>query len=73
LISVEANGGGQLSAAGLTPGQSRSATIRVSNAGSAAAAFSLAAHLVDRVGPGGTPLSDAMTLRILPAGGGIPL
>ncbi|HEX6687088.1 MAG TPA: hypothetical protein VF085_00310 [Solirubrobacterales bacterium] len=73
LIAAEASGGGQLSVAGLIPGQSRSATIQVSNTGSATAAFGLAAHLVDRVGPGGAPLSDAMTLRILPAAGGAPL
>ena len=47
LIAAETSGGGQLSIAGMAPGQSRSATIRVSNTGSAAAAFSLAAHLVD--------------------------
>ncbi len=74
LIGAETSGGGQLSIAGLVPGQSRSATIRVSNTGSAAAAFSLAAHLVDRVGPGGAPLSAAMTLRVQAAGpAGAPL
>jgi hypothetical protein len=73
LIAAEASGGGELSIAGMAPGQSRSATIRVSNTGSGIAAFSLAAHLVDRVGPGGAPLSAAMSLRILSVGGGAPL
>jgi hypothetical protein len=73
LIAAESSGGGRLSIDGMIPGQSRSATIRVSNAGSAPAAFSLAADLADRVGPGGAPLSRAMTLRVLPVGGGVPL
>ncbi|HSR95136.1 MAG TPA: hypothetical protein VLK56_09760 [Solirubrobacterales bacterium] len=70
LIAAESSGGGQLSIAGLVPGQSRSATIRVSNTGSAAAVFSVAAHLVDRVGSGGGRLSSAMTLRVQSAGSG---
>lgn len=64
LVDVQTSGGAQLSIAGIVPGQSRTATIRVSNAGSEAAFFSLAAQLADRVGPGGAPLSTAMTLRI---------
>lgn|GEM_PF-2568923 len=73
LVAVEASGGGQLSLDGLVPGQSRSATIRVSNAGSDTAAFSFATQVADRVGAGGAPLSGAMTLRVLPAAGGAPL
>jgi hypothetical protein len=74
LIAAESSGGGQLSIAGMVPGQSRSATIRVSNMGSAAAALSVAAHLVDRVGPGGGRLSSALTLRVQPVGSdGAPL
>jgi hypothetical protein len=74
LIAAETSGGDRLSIAGMVPGQSRSATIRVSNTGSAAAAFSLAAYIADRVGPGGAPLSAAMTLRVQPArSGGAPL
>ncbi len=68
LIAVESGAGGDLSMAGMVPGQSRSATIRVSNAGSAAAAFSLAARFADTVGPNGARLSSAMTLRVLPVG-----
>jgi hypothetical protein len=56
----------------MVPGQSRAATIRVSNAGSDAASFSLAAQIADRVGPGDAPLSSAMTLRIQPVGTGGP-
>jgi len=73
LIDAETSGGGRLSIAGMAPGQSRSATIRLSNTGSAAAAFSLAAKIADRVGPGGAPLSGAMTLRVQSAGAGAPL
>lgn len=73
LIAPEASGGSQLSIDGMAPGQSRSAMIRVSNAGSAAAVFSLTAHLADRVGPGGASLSDAMTLQVRPAAGGASL
>lgn len=68
-VVVDASGGAELSVAGLVPGQSRSATIRVSNAGSGAASFALAAHSIDRVGPGGAPLSSALDLRIASRGG----
>jgi spore coat-associated protein N len=71
-IAVDSSGGAQLSVAGLVPGQSRVATIRVSNAGSGASQFSLSAHTADRVGPGGTPLSSALNLRIAPSGGSAP-
>jgi hypothetical protein len=73
LITVETSGGGQLSIDGMVPGQSRSATIRVSNGGSAAAPFSLAARIADRVGSGGAPLSAALVLRIEPVGSGAPI
>lgn len=63
-MSVDASGGVQLSVEGLVPGQSRTAMIRVSNAGSGAATLTLASHLVDRVAPGGEPLSSALGLRI---------
>jgi hypothetical protein len=67
--SVDASGGVQLSVEGLVPGQSRTATIRVSNAGSGAATLALATHLADRVAPGGEPLSAALALRIAAPGG----
>ena len=70
LIAVQAGGGAQLSIDGIVPGQSRTATIRVSNAGSGASAFSLASRTTDRVGAGGAPLSAALRLRIAPAAGG---
>jgi len=73
LIAAETSGGGQLSIDGIVPGQSRSATIRLANAGSEAAAFSLAAQIADRIGPGGASLSGAMTLRVRPVDGGPPL
>jgi hypothetical protein len=72
-LIAETSGGGQLSIDGMAPGQSRSATIRVSNRGSAAAPFSLAARIADRVGPGGAPLSAALVLRIEPVGSGAPI
>ena len=68
LVAAQTSGGAQLSIAGMVPGQSRTATIRVSNAGSEVASFSLAAQIADQVGPGGAPLSTAMTLRIQAAG-----
>jgi hypothetical protein len=63
-VAVNTSGDAQLSVSGLVPGRSRTATIRVSNAGSGAASFALAANLVDRVTPGGAPLSSALHLRI---------
>jgi hypothetical protein len=73
LIAAETSGGDRLSIDGMVPGQSRSATIRLSNTGSAAAVFGLTTHIADRVGPGGAPLSGAMTLRVQPAGASAPL
>jgi len=73
LLAADADGGAQLSVAGMVPGQSRSATIRVSNNGSAAASFSVSPRLVDEVGPGGRPLSEALVLRIEAAGSGATL
>lgn len=73
LVSVEAGGEAQLSVAGMVPGQSRSATIRLSNTGSAAAALSLAERFVDRAGPGAVPLSRAINLRVQAVGAARPL
>ncbi len=70
LVAVRADGGARLSIDGIVPGQGRTATIRVSNAGSGTSAFSLSSHVADRVGPGGAPLSSALMLRIAPAAGG---
>lgn len=68
-VVVDASGGAQLSVGGLVPGQRRSATIRVSNAGSGAASIALAANSIDRVLPGGAPLSSVLDLHIAsPAG-----
>jgi hypothetical protein len=67
-VVVDASGVASLSVENLVPGESRAATIRVSNAGSAAS-LSLVANTVDRVGAGGTPLSSLLRLRIVsPAG-----
>lgn len=68
-IAVDASGSAQLSVGGLVPGTSRSATIRLSNAGSGAADFALATHLSDQVRPGGTALSSVLRLRIASPGG----
>lgn len=70
LVAAQSVGGAQLSTAGIVPGQSRMATVQVSNVGSETAMFSLASHATDQVGPGGGALSQAMTLRIAAAGGG---
>lgn len=64
LVALNASGGAQLSIGGLVPGQSRSATVQVSNPGSASTSFSLTPQLADHVGPGGAPLSGALVLRI---------
>lgn len=69
VVAVDASGGAQLSVGGLVPGTSRSAMIRLSNAGSGAASFALATRLEDRVRAGGTALSSVLELRIAsPAG-----
>ncbi len=70
-VAVDAGGGAQLSVGGLVPGASRSATIRLSNAGSGAASFALATHLADQVGAGGTALSSVLELRIASRGGAV--
>jgi hypothetical protein len=70
LLSADTSGGAQLSVAGMVPGQSRTATIRVSNNGSEPALFSVSARLADQVGPGGAPLSAALALRVEAAGSG---
>jgi hypothetical protein len=64
LISAEASGGAQLSVAGMVPGQSRSATIQVSNGGDGAAAFSVSAQTADEIAVGGVPLSSTLRLRV---------
>lgn len=63
-LAVDASGGARLSVGGLVPGASRSATIRLSNAGSGIASFALAASLSDQVRAGGTALSSVLELRI---------
>jgi hypothetical protein len=70
-VAIDAGGGAQLSVADLVPGGSRSATIRLSNAGSNAVAFALATHLSDRVPSGGAPLSSVLELRIASSGGAV--
>ncbi len=70
-VAVSTSGGAQLSVGGLVPGQSRMATIRLSNAGSGASSFALAADLTDQVAPGGTPLSSVLDLRIASPGGAV--
>jgi hypothetical protein len=70
-VAVSTSGSAQLSVGGLVPGQSRTAMIRVSNAGSEASSFALAADLAERVAPGGTPLSSVLDLRIASPGGAV--
>jgi hypothetical protein len=70
-VAVDASGGARLSVGGLVPGASRSATIRLSNAGSGTAAFALATRLSDQVRPGGAPLSSVLRLRIASAAGAV--
>ncbi len=64
LVAAESSGGAQLSISGLVPGQSRSARVQVSNAGSEAASFSVSPQLIDRAGPSGMLLSSVLVLRI---------
>jgi hypothetical protein len=68
-VAVDASGGAQLSVGGLVPGASRSAIIRLSNAGSGAASFALVTRLNDQVRSGGTALSSVLELRVASAGG----
>ncbi len=70
-VAVDASGGAQLSVGGLVPGASRSATIRLSNAGSETASFALATRLTDQVRPGGTALSSVLELRIASSDGAV--
>ena len=70
-VAVGSSGSAQLSVDGLVPGASRSATIRVSNAGSGATSLALAAHLAARAQPGGTPLSSVLALRITAPDGAV--
>jgi hypothetical protein len=67
MVSVDARGSARLSVAGMVPGQSQSATIRVTTA-SAPASLSISSRIVDRVGSGGTPLSRALVLTVESAG-----
>jgi hypothetical protein len=73
LVAVETDGAARLSIGGLIPGQSRSATIRLSNGGSESASFNLSSRVVDRVGPGGASLSSALVLQIASASTGAVL
>jgi hypothetical protein len=70
-VALDAGGGAQLSVAGLVPGDSRGATIRLSNAGSDAASFALETRLSDQVRAGGTALSSLLELRIASARGAV--
>lgn len=70
-VAVDTSGGAQLSVGGLVPGATRSATIRLSNAGSGASSFALTAHLADQVRPGGMPLSPVLRLRIASSRGAV--
>jgi hypothetical protein len=70
-VAVNASGGARLSVEGLVPGTSRSATIRLSNAGSDAASFVLATHLSDHMGAEGTALSSVLELRVASPGGAV--
>jgi hypothetical protein len=69
LIAPEVSGGTQLSIAGMVPGQSRSATVRVANGGAGTVALSVAPEVLDRPGNGGGRLSEALSLRIESASG----
>jgi len=69
LLAPDASGTAQLSVSGLVPGQSRTATIRVVNPGSAST-FSLTGRVADRVGSGGVALSSALRLEIDAVGSG---
>jgi len=70
-VAVEAGGGARLSVAGLVPGQSRTATIRLSNSGSGPVPLFLSTRLDDRVGPGGVALSTLLSLSIASPGGAV--
>jgi hypothetical protein len=68
-VAVDASGVAQLSVGGLVPGASRSATVRLSNAGSGVASLALATRLADQVRAGGTALSSILELRVASPGG----
>lgn len=54
-----------LTATGMRPGQSRQGTVRITNTGTLAGDFSLAAtDIIDTPGPNGGRLSDVLRLRI---------
>ncbi|HWA53696.1 MAG TPA: hypothetical protein VG816_05940 [Solirubrobacterales bacterium] len=69
LVAPEAGGSAHLSVAGLVPGAARTATVRVTNPGSAAA-LALAARVSDQPGAGGETLSSALRLKVEVAGSG---
>jgi len=69
-VAVDASGVANLSVGGLVPGESRAATIRLSNEGSPAS-LALVTKTVDRVGAGGTALSSLLRLRIVSSGGDV--
>ena len=59
------SGGAILTATGMRPGQSRQGTVRITNSGTLAGDFSLAAtDIIDTPGPNGGRLSDVLRLRI---------
>jgi hypothetical protein len=69
LVSVGSAGTVSLSAAGMVPGESRDAMVRVANEGDASAEFSLATKVADRIGSAAAPLSRVMILDVQTAGG----
>jgi hypothetical protein len=71
LIAPQISGETQLSIAGIVPGQSRSATVRVANGGRGAAALSVAPRVLDRPAASGERLSQALALRIESASGDV--
>ena len=71
LIAPEVSGETQLSVAGLVPGQSRSATVRVANDAAGAASLSVAPEVADRQAAAGERLSEALTLRVESAAGSL--
>ncbi len=71
LIAPEVSGGTRLSIAGMVPGQSRSATVRVANSGAGAAVLGVAPEVVDRPAASGGKLSESLALRIESASGAV--
>lgn len=69
LTAPQVGGVTELSVAGMVPGQTRSATIRVANPASGTVALTLGAQLSDRPVPVGGGLTEALMLRIESATG----